>query len=45
MEEYRYYVILARDLGYGNTATLLQALEERSRMLESYSRSMLTTHY
>jgi four helix bundle protein len=45
LEECRYYMILARDLGYGNTAALLGALEEVSRMLESYARSMLATDY
>ena len=45
LEECRYYMILARDLGYGNTTALLEALEEVSRMLEAYSRSMLATGY
>lgn len=45
LEECRYYMILARDLGYGNTASLLGKLEEISRMLEVYSRSMLATGY
>jgi four helix bundle protein len=45
LEECRYYMILARDLGYGDTATLLNSLEEVSRMLESYSRSMLAADY
>jgi four helix bundle protein len=43
LEECRYYMILARNLGYGNTASLLHSLEEVSRMLEAYSRSMLAT--
>jgi len=45
LEECRYYMILARDLGYGNTTSLLKALEEVSRMLEAYSRSMLAIGY
>lgn len=45
LEECRYYMILARDLGYADTADLLSSLEEISRMLEAYSRSMLTTGY
>ena len=45
LEECRYYMILARDLGYGNTASLLGKLEEISPMLEVHSRSMLTTDY
>ena len=43
LEECRYYMILARDLGYGNTTVLLESLEEVSKMLEAYSRSMLAT--
>ena len=45
LEECRYYMILARDLGYGDTQSLLSSLEEVSRMLEAYSRSMLATDY
>ena len=45
LEECRYYMILARDLGYGDTTVLLESLEEVSKMLEAYSRSMLTTDY
>ena len=45
LEECRYYMILAGDLGYGNTTILLESLEEVSKMLEAYSRSMLTTDY
>jgi four helix bundle protein len=45
LEECRYYMILSRDLGYGDTLALLESLEEVSRMLESYVRSMLATDY
>ena len=45
LEECRYYMILARDLGYGDSTPLLESLEEVSRMLEAYSRSMLATDY
>jgi len=45
LEECRYYMILARDLGYGDTTVLLESLEEVSKMLEAYSRSMLATEY
>ena len=45
LEECRYYMILAQDLSYGNTTVLLASLEEVSKMLEAYSRSMLTTDY
>jgi four helix bundle protein len=40
LEECRYYLILARDLGYGDSRLLITSLEEISKMLESYSRSV-----
>ena len=40
IEECRYYLILAQDLGYGDTASLTDALEEVGRMLDAYSRAM-----
>lgn len=40
LEECRYYLILARDLSYGDTDTLKDGLEEISRMLESYTRAI-----
>ena len=36
LEESRYYLILAMDLGYGDGEALSEQLEEVSRMLESY---------
>jgi len=36
LEECRYYLILAHDLRYGTTDRLRQALEEVSKMLNSY---------
>ncbi len=36
LEEARYHLILARDLGYGEVSTHLLAVHEISRMLESY---------
>jgi len=41
LEECRYYLILAQDLGYGETAGLMGDLDEVSRMLDAYSRSMV----
>ncbi|HEY1374220.1 MAG TPA: four helix bundle protein [Candidatus Binatia bacterium] len=35
-EECRYYLILATDLGYGNGGTLLNELDEVTKLLESY---------
>jgi four helix bundle protein len=42
LEECRYYLILAKDLGYGEATALMAALEETSRLLEAYSKSLLT---
>jgi four helix bundle protein len=39
LEECRYYLILANDLGYGETHDLLRSLEEVSRMLDGYIRA------
>jgi four helix bundle protein len=41
LEESRYYLILSQDLRYGETATLLNSLEEVSRLLNSYSKAIL----
>jgi four helix bundle protein len=38
LEECRYYLTLAHDLGYGTTDQLMGLLEEVSRMLMGYSR-------
>ena len=43
LEECRYYLILAQDLGYGSTQNLNDLLEEVSKMLSSYGRSMLNS--
>ncbi len=37
LEECRYYLILTRDLGYGDTTRLFGQLEEVSKLLASYS--------
>ncbi len=42
LEECRYYLILAKDLGYGDTTNLATALEEVSRMLSAYAAAILT---
>ena len=42
LEECRYYLILAQDLGYGDTTNLATALEEVSRMLSAYAAAILT---
>ena len=40
LEECRYYLILSRDLAYGDSAALTLQLEEISRMLDSYIRTI-----
>lgn len=42
VEECRYYLILARDLGYGNPEQLLTLLEEVGKMLGAYCRTLLS---
>jgi len=37
LEESRYYLILTNDLGYAETGSLMDALEEVSRLLHAYS--------
>jgi len=41
LEECQYYLILARDLGYGDSATLKSQLDEVSKLLDAYIRSLL----
>ena len=41
LEECRYYLILAKDLGYGETSKLMEKLEEVSKLLEGYLSSIL----
>ena len=41
LEECRYYLILATDLGYGNSANLANQLEEVDRLLSAYTRALL----
>jgi four helix bundle protein len=41
LEECRYYLILAQDLGYGNTEDLVKRIEEVSRLLNAYTRAIL----
>jgi len=43
LDECRYYLILAQDLGYGQTQSLMAALEEVSRLLNAYSRAILAS--
>ena len=43
LEESRYYLILSKDLGYGDSSELLTLLAEVSKLLESYSMSILNS--
>jgi four helix bundle protein len=42
LEESRYYLILAQDLGYGETDSIMSSLEEVSRLLNAYAKAILT---
>ena len=43
LEESRYYLILAQDLGYADTAKPASALEEVSRLLSAYAAAILAS--
>ena len=43
VEESRYYLILAQDLGYGDTTHLAVAIETVSRLLGAYAAAILTS--
>jgi four helix bundle protein len=43
LEECRYYLILAQDLGYGNTEKLMHLLEEVSRLPNAYTKAIQGT--
>ncbi len=43
LEESRYYLILAPDLGYGQTDFLMNSAEEVSRLLNAYTRAILAS--
>ena len=40
IEESRYYLILSHDLGYGDIKESKQLLEETSKLLDAYSKSL-----
>jgi four helix bundle protein len=42
LEECHYYLILSRDLNYGENDTLMRLLGEVSRILDAYSKAILT---
>ena len=43
LEESHYYLILAQDLGYGDTKSLKTSLEEVSRLLNAYASAILAS--
>jgi four helix bundle protein len=43
LEESRYTLILSQDLGYGETGTLLNSLEDVSRLLYACSKAFVTS--
>jgi len=45
VEESHYYLILARDLGYGDTESLMRTLDEVSRLLNAYSGAILASNF
>lgn len=45
IEECRYYLILAQDLGYGESEKLVGSLEEVSKLLNAYSRAILNSGF
>jgi len=45
VDESHYYLILARELGYAETDSLVDALNEVSRLLNSYARAILASNF
>ena len=45
LEESRYYLILTRDLGYGDVTEAKTVLEQTSKLLEAYSRTILNSEF
>jgi four helix bundle protein len=43
LEESRYYLILSQDLRYGNTAQLMELLNEVGRLLSGYFRAIVAS--
>lgn len=40
LEECRYYILLAKDLGYGDSQHLNEAIEEVSKLLSGYAKAI-----
>jgi four helix bundle protein len=43
LEECRYYILLAKDLGYGNSDHLNNIIQEVSKLLDGYSKAILNS--
>jgi len=43
LEECRYYLILAKDLNYGDSDALAEKAEEVSKLIEAYSKAILNS--
>jgi len=43
LEECRYYLILAKDLNYGDNTELREKMEEVSKLIEAYSKAILNS--
>jgi len=43
IEESRYYLILTKDLGYGDISKLIPLIEEVSKLLDAYMNSILNS--
>jgi four helix bundle protein len=43
VEECRYYLVLSQDLGYGQSESLTSILEETSKLLNAYVRTILAS--
>jgi four helix bundle protein len=43
LEECRYYIILSKDLGYGDALNLKNQLEETSKILQAYASKILNS--
>jgi four helix bundle protein len=41
LEETRYYLILTRDLGYGDPSTAIERIVSTSRLLDAYLKGVL----
>jgi len=43
LEECRYYILLAKDLGYGNSDHLNNIIQKVSKLLDGYSKAILNS--